>query len=96
MMKINIRFTGQLRILANRRSMVASLPEGASLRTLLEQLCQEMPVEFNEKVCAFMLNQNAPLTLILVNHNPLQNSSDLEKPLAEGDTIAFVPPMEGG
>jgi molybdopterin converting factor small subunit len=95
-MKVIVRFSGELRTLAGSHSMQLYLNEGQSLRDLLLALSDITSSQFNNKVTRPLLNGAGPYTLVMVNTNSIQAESELDTPLADGDIIAFVPPMEGG
>lgn len=73
-----------------------SLPAGAGLRELLRALAVSLPAEFAREVIAPLQSGEAPSALLLVNTVNLPGPAGLDHALADGDTIAFVPPMSGG
>jgi len=95
-MQITVRFSGPLRALAGHQSLTLSLGERATLRDLLRALCDALPTPFIEQVVTPLEAGTGPLTLVLVNRARLREQTDLERPLADGDVVAFVPPMAGG
>lgn len=95
-MQVVVRFAGPMRTLAGRQSQVVTLPHGAVLRDLLHRLRETLPAPFCLEVLAPLEEGRAPLALLLVNGASLHSPSELARPLADGDIIAFVPPMAGG
>ena len=95
-MQVTVRFAGPLRALAAQQSLNISLAAGATLRDLLRALPDLLPVSFAEQVLRPLEAGTAPLTLLLLNSNHLRAPADLQRPLAEGDVVAFVPPIGGG
>lgn len=97
-MNVTVRFSGPLRALAGHQSVALSLDEGATVRDLLRTLREVLPPPFVEQVVTPLEGDSGPLALVLllVNRTHLREPSGLEQPLAEGDVVAFVPPMAGG
>ena len=95
-MNVTIRFTGPLRILAGHHTLNLSLDDSATLRDLFSALRDAVPPSFVEQVLAPLEAGNPPLALLLLNRAHLRVSTEPDRPLADGDVIAFVPPMAGG
>lgn len=91
-----VRYTGPLRGLAGRETDTVILPAGSSLRDLLRALAPRLPAAFGSKVLAPLESGDPPLALLLLNREHLRSPAGLDRPLAAGDVVAFVPPMEGG
>jgi molybdopterin converting factor small subunit len=66
------------------------------LHDLLHRLHEALPAPFVEQVLAPLETGEGPLALILVNRIHPRDRAALERPLADGDVVAFVPPMAGG
>ena len=95
-MQVSVRFSGPLRPLAGRASITMSLAAGTTLHDLLEALRETLPTPFVEQVLTPLEPDGGPLALILVNRTHPRDPRDLERPMAEGDVVVFVPPMAGG
>ena len=96
-MRIEIRFAGSLRHLAGTSEMDVNLPENSSIKTLFDHLQDHLPDEFITQIIKpAHLNENAISTLITINRKTVPGQNLLEYMLEEDDSIAFVPPMEGG
>ena len=95
-MDVAIRFTGPLRTLAGHHTLSLSLNDGATLRDLFSALGDAVSPSFAEQVLAPLETGDAPLALLLLNRAHLRASTELDRPLADGDIIALVPPMAGG
>ena len=95
-MNVTIRFTGPLRTLAGHYALHLSLDDGATLRDLFAALQDAVPPPFAEQVLAPLEAGGPPLALLLLNRTHLRYLSELDRPLADDDVIAFVPPMAGG
>ena len=85
--------------------MTLALRPGQTLRQVLEELTHLLPTTFVEQVIDPQLTGQAPPALLLVNASApdapgsAQNAGagrGLDRELAPGDVIAFVPPMSGG
>ncbi|MGQ9493799.1 MAG: MoaD/ThiS family protein [Anaerolineae bacterium] len=95
-MQVAVRFAGPLRTLAGCQSQLVTLPDEAVLRDLLHHLADVLPASFRVEVLTPLEEGHAPLALLLVNGASLRYPQDLDRPLANGDVVAFVPPMAGG
>jgi molybdopterin converting factor small subunit len=93
---VTVRFAGPLRTLAGRSSLNLTFEEGATLRDLLSTLHGTVSPSFVAEVVAPLEAGTAPVTPLLFNRVHLPDHSGLDRLLAEGDVIAFVPPMAGG
>ena len=81
-MRIRVLFFGVLRDVAGLREDSLDLPEGGRLETVFEHYAARFP----------RLREMA--SSIVMAHN--QQFSPLTVPLAEGDEVAFLPPVSGG
>jgi len=95
-MQVTIRFTGPLRSLAGCHTLSLALDDGSTLRDLFSALRDAVPLSFVEQVLAPLEVSDPPPALLLLNRVHLRGSAELDRPLAEGDVVAFVPPMAGG
>jgi molybdopterin converting factor small subunit len=95
-MNVTVRFSGPLRALVGRPSLTLSLDDGSTLRDLFSALRDAVPLSFAEQVLAPLEAGGPPLALLLLNRAHLRTSTELDRPLVDGDVIAFVPPMAGG
>jgi molybdopterin converting factor small subunit len=85
-----------MRTAAGRSEERVSLPPGAGLRDLLRTLATTLPAQFVREVVDPLQAGNVPTALLLVNTVNLPGPADLDRPLSDGDIVAFVPPMSGG
>ena len=81
-MRVRVLFFGMLRELVGRPSEDADFPQGADLRAVFESYATRYP----------RLRELAPS--IVVAHN--QEFAQLSASVAEGDEVAFLPPVSGG
>jgi molybdopterin converting factor small subunit len=95
-MNVTVRFAGPLRALAGGQSLTLSLDDGSTLRDLFSALRDAVSSSFAEQVLAPLEAGGSPLVLLLLNRTHLRTSTELGRPLVDGDVIAFVPPMAGG
>jgi molybdopterin converting factor small subunit len=95
-MEITVRFAGPLRTLAGRQEMTLPLANGTTLRDLLHTLRALLPAPFSEQVLDALEASAGPLPTILINRRHPRDQVALERLLADGDVVAFVPPMAGG
>jgi hypothetical protein len=68
---------------------------GATLRDALYASGERVSPSFTSQVIEPLLAGEPAVPLLLLNRT-LRSGPDLDRPLGEGDTIAFVLPMEGG
>jgi molybdopterin converting factor small subunit len=95
-MEVTVRFTGMLRGLAGSSSLELTLDEGATLRSALQAVGEQVTGTFEEQVIRPLLQGGLPVAVLLLNRAILPASTELERPLRSGDILAFVMPMEGG
>ncbi len=81
-MRIEVLFFGQLKDIVGRSSDQSELPEGARMETLFARLASEHP------------RLRAMAGSIAMARN--QEFVALDEPLADGDEVAFMPPVSGG
>lgn len=81
-MKIRVRLFAAVKDIVGRREVVLDLPEGTTAAGLLERLVQEHP----------RLQAMAPSLVTAVNREYAEGA----RTLAEGDEVAFIPPVSGG
>jgi len=81
-MKVTVKFFARMRDLVGSGSMERQLAEAATVADLVADLHQTFP----------QLAQAAPRTIVTVNREFAQTTDQL----AEGDEVAFFPPVSGG
>lgn len=92
---VTMRFTGELRALAGQGTLQLSMGTGATLRDALLAASEQVSPSFTNQVIEPLLAGEPAVPLLLLNRT-LRSGPQLDRPLGEGDTIAFVLPMEGG
>jgi molybdopterin converting factor small subunit len=95
-MEIRVRFTGPLRTLAGRSNLALSLGEGATLGDAILALRDGVSSAFAEQVLAPLASGEPSAALLLLNRAIVSEIGALDRPLVDGDVVAFVTPMEGG
>jgi molybdopterin converting factor small subunit len=96
MVKVNVRYAGMMRIIAGRQDSVVELPVSSTLSDLLVLLKQELPEEFQAQVLDPLQFDSVFPMILMVNRENIRDRAEFERPLANGDLVIFVPPMEGG
>ena len=81
-MHVQVLFFGQLKDIVGRSSDHAELPEGARMETLFARFASEHP-RLREMAGSIAMARN-------------QEFVTLDEPLADGDEVAFMPPVSGG
>ena len=81
-MNVRVRFFASIRQKLRRDEVDCSVPTGATVRDLLDRLCQDFPplVDMRRSVSTAVNREYA----------------DADHVLAEGDEIALIPPVSGG
>jgi len=93
-MKVRVRAFATLHDLIGG-SMVLELPEGSTIRSLLDELVKRFGKAFREAV----LNEDGkPIKFvkILVNGRDIDFLSGLDTVLRDGDEVFLFPPVGGG
>ena len=82
MIEINIRLYATLKDRAGRSTIKTSLPEPATVETLVQTLTREFPA----------LSAGLPTAIVAVN----RAFADNQTPICTGDEVAIFPPVSGG
>lgn len=93
-MPLTLKFIGALRQISGKPQLTVNFQEGASLKDLLSQVSQEMPLL--EKTLSGQLNDARSNALILVNGREISVLDGLETKLNDGDEVVFIPVVHGG
>ncbi len=97
-MQVTLRFFGIFKSLAGQRELRLEVEEGTTLRQALGAAGKQLAPEFADQVLAPL--DEGPVkglqALILLNQIHLDDAAEFDRPLKEGDVVAWVPPMEGG
>lgn len=81
-MRVSVLFFGQLKDFVGTAAAEAELPEGARMETLFARFASDHP-RLREMAGSIAMARN-------------QEFVTLDEPLAEGDEVAFMPPVSGG
>jgi MoaD family protein len=90
-----VKFIGALRHLSGKKQLTLQFQEGASIKTVVENLSQTIP-QFKNTFCETELNSPKSNSLILVNGREISVLEGYETKLCDGDEIVFVPVVHGG
>jgi molybdopterin synthase catalytic subunit len=80
--RVKVLFFGQLKDIAGTGEEIVELPEGARLETLFAQYCEQFP-RLSVLGGSIVMARN-------------QQFAPSSTPIADGDEIAFLPPVSGG
>jgi molybdopterin converting factor subunit 1 len=81
-MRVTVRLFARLRDLAGSGELVRDVPEQATVRTVWQSLISEMPaLEEYERTMSVAVNADY---------------SKMTAAVADGDEVAFLPPVSGG
>jgi molybdopterin synthase catalytic subunit len=81
-MRVDVLFFGQLKDIVGGPAAVAELPENARMETVFARFASEYP-KLGEMAGSIAMARN-------------QEFVTLDEPLADGDEVAFMPPVSGG
>ncbi len=81
-MRINVRLFARLRDIAGAGEIATEVPDGATVRTVWDELSGEHP-----DLCAYRETVSAAVNA---------EYSRMDAPLGDGDEVAFLPPVSGG
>ncbi len=91
-MNVKVKFFAYFREIFDAREKGLILPDGASVRSLLEALA-DSPRRHEELFAGGTLK---PLVIVMKNGTSVNSLQGLDTPLAEGDTVAVFPFITGG
>ncbi len=94
-MKVTVKYFAMIREITHKAQEAVDINEGASLELLLYMLSYKYGKQFELKVYSKEKSLNGAL-ILLVNGNAIKREELKNKMLADGDTIAILPPIGGG
>ncbi len=89
---LKVRFFGILEMYAGARQIIIDVPEGYTLKELLDKLEEINPPAFRDLL--HQIPESQPFLRIMIN-DVLINEND-EFPLSQDDVITLVPGISGG
>lgn len=89
-MNIEVLFFGQLRDITTVSKANIEINDGSKLADLVEYLAEKYGDAFRQKV------EKIEGLRILINGREYYLLGRMEAPLAEGNTVVFLPPIAGG
>jgi molybdopterin converting factor small subunit len=90
--KIKILFMGPLGELVGEREATVELPDQSKFRDLLNYAIKNFVPKFPK---ALYVNGEFRMILML-NQRDIHEQKDADRPLNDGDTLYFIPPIGGG
>jgi len=93
-MTITIRTFADLREILGAKEQELAVPEGQTVRGLLEGLCEAHPTLRGKLFDS--AGEIRPYIIILKNGRNITSLQQLDTPLEPGDVIALFPPVAGG
>ncbi|MEW6522741.1 MAG: MoaD/ThiS family protein [Bacillota bacterium] len=91
-----MRFVGVFREWARREELELRLGEPATVRRLLQEIGEALGPEFRDKVLEDLARREYVSRVLLINGKNALTMGGEDARLSPGDTVTFVPPMEGG
>lgn len=92
-MRIRLNYMSQLKTALGRTSDTAELPDGATVRALVERLVEQNRPELSELLCEPC---GALRRSLVVCVGGRQVPLDHPAPLADGDEVLLLTPISGG
>lgn len=92
MMRINVRFAGYFRTLAESPSLELELAKGATVEDALAQLNDRFEGRFQKIFYSNQVGNAVSNCLFLIDTQVVERDANLQ----DGDVLAIVPPMAGG
>jgi molybdopterin converting factor small subunit len=92
MMRINVRFAGYFRTLAERSSIDLEMPRNATVEDALAQLNDICEGRFQKAFYSDQGGNRVPNCLFLIDTQVVDRDANLQ----DGNVLAIVPPMAGG
>jgi len=93
-MKLQVKYTAQLRTALERSEETAELPEGSSLADLLQHLAEQNPAG-RPHLLSGAGRVNASL-LVVLNDAAVSAADAVSRQLSDGDVVLLLPPIAGG
>lgn len=94
-MKVQVRYTAQLRAVVGRSDEEVELPEGVTLRELLVHLARRSDREAASHLVT-EAEQVRPSLLVVVNDAAAPAGVAAATTLQAGDVVTLMPPIAGG
>jgi len=95
-MSLTVKFIGALRHISGKTQLTIGFKAGASIKTIVETINQELPQLKHIFPNGSEPNGNHSNLLILVNGKEISALDGYETKLDNGDEIVFVPVIHGG
>jgi molybdopterin synthase sulfur carrier subunit len=94
-LKIRVQYFASVREIVNQREEALEVPEGTSVRTLLELLV----AKHGNGLKQYIFNKTGAVRQhlqFLLDEKSISEISGLSTPLKEGSILAIIPPVGGG
>ena len=95
-MEIRVRFYALFTEFVPEPEISIHLPEKSTVQDLIEILNRELGDKFSREVGTKIEENQNLQKLIFIGQYSIKNLEGLATPLQNGDTVKFLPPMEGG
>ena len=94
-MPLTIKFVGALRHLSGKTSATLNIEDGASIRTVVAAISQQIPA-LKHTFTDSDLNDSRSNSLVLVNGVEISVLAGYDTKVSDGDEVVFVPVVHGG
>lgn len=93
-MKVQVKYTAQLRTVLERSEETCELPEAGSVEDLLMRLAEHNPTARTHLLSS--AGQVNPCLLLVVNNSAVAAADAPSRRLNDGDLVLLLPPIAGG
>lgn len=93
MIKVKLHFMGPLADFTGEKEATIELPNGSKFRDLLKKIDERFGKKLPEM---FYANGQYKMLLLMLNLRDIHPEKDVERPLADGDSLHVIPPVGGG
>ena len=94
-MNIKVRTFATLRDIIGKGEIEYQIPSGSTLGGVLKKMCEDYGEAFEKQITDPLTGEMIAF-LLLVNGQSYRSIADLDKEVADGDTITIMIPFDGG
>ena len=95
-LKVTVELFGTLAKNMSRKKVELTLPEGATMSTLIEQMVQSHGKSFEQRILTYVDHVPWLTSVILLNERSVKAASFPDIKLNDGDVVQVIPHVAGG